>query len=190
MSNINFFGEMYRCTTCGLRKRCTQVVLPTGNTENPILLIIGESPGKEEDEIGLPFVGLSGKLLRNILRDTKNINKLNTCITNTIKCRPPGNKFPIKEIPEICTSKWLYEEIKIFNPKLLLILGNIPLKWVARLEGITYCRGKWIESMGIRTMPTFHPSYVLRKDNEGDLEARRLFTQDIFEVSNEMKKFI
>jgi len=181
------YEEMKGCQACRLRKTCRQVVTAVGNVENPALMIIGESPGESEDIAGEPFVGQAGQVLRAVLRETNIINRDNTLISNVIRCRPPANKFPTDECPSICVSRWLRREIGLAKPKRMLLMGNTPLEFVAGLTGITSARGKWLSVMGIRTMSTFHPSYILRKDREGDRGERARFEQDINEVAAEIK---
>lgn len=183
-----FLLDMRDCAACGLRDSCSQVVLPAGNVEDPALLIVGEAPGADEDQQGEPFVGDCGLILRQVLRSTKSINRLTTCITNVVNCRPPRNKFPKDETPQVCRSKWLYPIIERLAPQRMLLLGNVPLKYVAGTTGITKLRGQWIEARGIRTLATFHPSYILRKDRAGDIDGRRLWESDIMEMAKEVAR--
>jgi DNA polymerase len=165
---MSFWDDMKACTACGMRAKCTQVVLPVGRLENPALLIVGEAPGADEDEQGEPFVGQAGETLREVIRATGVIDKRNTCMTNTIQCRPPGNKFPTKaEVPSVCTNKWVFPMIDMLKPQRMLLLGAKPLKHVAGLDGITKNRGTWFNIRGVRTMATFHPSFIMRKDRRG-----------------------
>jgi len=182
------YSELKNCTACVMRKACTQVVTYDGMLDDtPILLIVGESPGKEEDEAGVPFVGKSGILLREALRATKVLKKNNSIISNILKCRPPENKFPSgKDIPQLCVSKWLDREIAAIEPKRMLLLGNVPLFFLAGMKGIKSIRGTWITVKGIRTMPTYHPSFVIRQMNEGYMDARRDFFQDVMTVAEEV----
>lgn len=181
----DLYFNLVNCEACSVRKGCTQVVRADGSL-NPILMIIGEAPGAEEDEQGIPFVGACGQILRDVVRGTKIINKTNTLITNVLKCRPPKNKFPKDETPSICVGKWLTQEIAIAKPQRILLLGAVPLKFVAGMKGITSVRGQWINIQGIRGMATFHPSYVMRQDSAGDMQTRQLFESDIMETAKEV----
>jgi uracil-DNA glycosylase family 4 len=182
------YAQMKECTACIMRKMCTQVVTYDGFLDDtPLLLVIGESPGADEDREGRPFVGDCGILLRQALRATKILKKNNTIISNTLKCRPPNNKFPQdKNITKLCVSKWLDKEIEAIEPKRMLLLGNVPLGFVADLTGITKVRGTWITVKGVRTLATFHPSYVIRCMNTGDMDTRKLFFSDIQTVAEEV----
>ena len=182
---MGFYADMASCTACRMRSTCTQVVLPDGNRKNPILMIIGEAPIKQDDEEGIPFIGDSGMVLRETLRHTKVLNKTNTVITNVLKCRHP-DKFPKDESASICVSTWLMKEIEFLKPQVILLLGSVPLKYVANLKGITENRGSWLDVKGIKTLATYHPSYILRMDGQGDLSYRKTFEQDIFQVAGEV----
>ena len=155
-----------------------------------MLMTVGECPGQEEDETGEPFCGKAGQLLRETLRATKIINRTNTLISNVASCRPAKNKFPTDDCPNICVSKWLWKEIELAAPKRMLLLGNTPLKYVAGLTGITANRGKYFNIRGIRTLATYHPSYILRTDQAGMLQHRETFEADIKDVANEVKALL
>ena len=187
MSELDdLYGEMKGCSLCKLRAGCTQVVTSIGCTDKPKVLIIGEAPGEDEDAEGEPFIGKAGQCLRNVLRDTGILNRSNCLITNTVKCRPPKNKFPSDDIAGICVGKWLLKEIELAKPERMILLGNTPLQFVANMTGITSCRGQWYSIRGIRTMATYHPSYVLRCDSSGRMmHIRNDFEHDIAEVADE-----
>lgn len=179
------YDEMKQCKACNLREACTQVVTHEGQTVNPIVMIIGEAPTSEDDESDRPFVGPGGQLLRQFLRENK-LNPNNTLISYTLHCRPPGNKFPTSsKNPKMCVSMWMQRELELAKPKLLLLVGGQAMKYVAGVEGIMAMRGTWISARGIRAMPTYHPSYVLRKEGEGDPGPLHCFESDIREVSIE-----
>lgn len=174
------------CEACGLRDGCSQVVPGIGCRDSPKLLVVGEAPGQEEDEQGVPFVGRAGQVLREALRESGSIKRSNTLITNVLGCRPPKNRFPKNDCPDICVAKWLEKEIKLAAPERMLLLGGRALWYVGRMQGITANRGQWFNIKGIRTMATFHPSYILRCDTEGKTHFRKLFEEDIQEVADEV----
>lgn len=187
MTELEALYEQKRaCDSCGLRKGCTQVVVGTGCMSSPALMVIGEAPSADDDIEGEPFVGQCGQILREAIRNTKILNRTNTLISNVIGCRPPKNKFPTNDNPDICMSKWLWREIELAQPKRMLLLGNVPLKYVAGMEGITSKRGQWYNIKGIRTMMTYHPSYILRTDKSGMMHHRLAFEGDIMEVAMEI----
>jgi DNA polymerase len=177
------------CRSCEVGMAYDQVVPSDGDTIHPVVMVIGEAPGKDELTQGSPFVGKCGKLLRNNLR-VCGCHSGNTVITNVLPCRPPKNKFPKdNDLVKSCVNKWLMEEIKILKPSIILLVGSTPLKFVLGMKGITSCRGKWypLKGMGfpVICMPTYHPSYVLRKEHmkEGP-EIRLAFVKDIEAVTN------
>lgn len=107
---------------------------------------MGEAPGKEEDEKGIPFVGRAGKLLRNILKDV-------------VKCRPPNNRIPLEEEIKSCFP-FLEKQIEILKPRIIVSLGITALK---TLRGKNHkIRGKILEVSGNLIFPSFHPSFALR----------------------------
>jgi uracil-DNA glycosylase family 4 len=168
------------CRECpvGLVYNC--VVLSDGCKENPVVMISGESPGSEELTKGLPFVGKAGKLLRSTLNKF-GFRTYNTIITNVIPCRPLDNKFPTDtKMVQECVERWLSVEMDILKPKFMILLGNQPFKFVLGKSGITSWRGTWFEKDGIKMMPTYHPSYVIRKSHMSDGEdVKAEFEADI-----------
>jgi len=186
MNLESLLSEMKNCKACRLRSQCKQVVTGVGSM-TPKLIIVGEAPGADEDHNGEPFVGRAGQILREVLRRHKDvINKDTTLITNVLGCRPPQNKFPKDECPSTCMALWLDRIIEVAQPKRMLLLGNSPLKYVAGLSGITSMRGNWVTCRGIRTLPTYHPSYIMRCDNTGMMQPREEFEEDIAEMAGEM----
>jgi len=125
------------------------------------LMIVGEAPGEDEDEVGLPFVGRAGQLLDRILASVE-IDRADVYVTNMVKYRPPGNRNPRPE--EIAASvPLLLEQIRLVRPQVLVTLGNVPTQWFLDSKlGITQLRGRWATWHGIRLLPLFHPAYLLR----------------------------
>ena len=177
-----------RCNICSIGKVYNTVVCSDGCKSNPLVLVIGEAAGSEEVEQGKPFIGKAGKLLRPILNEF-GFRKSNTLISNVIPCRPKDNQFPKDdELVKACFEKWLKNEILITNPKYLLLVGSQPLKFILGHEGITRIRGDWynfsLEDRIIETMPTYHPSFVLRKMYMDDgKKIMGQFRDDIKEVA-------
>jgi DNA polymerase len=151
------------CRDCEVGLVYNKVVSSDGNKVDPTVLIIGEACGSDEVIAGKPFVGKCGKLLRETLA-TYGFNESNCLITNTLPCRPEKNKFPKdKNLVFNCVEKWLIREIEIVKPKLILLVGSTPTKFLLRQIGITKLRGLWFEFKNIPCMPIYHPSYVQRK---------------------------
>lgn len=172
------------CDSCGLYKDCSSPkMFPTGEGRKGIL-IIAEAPGRTEDELGVQFVGKAGQLLRSILRD-HDIDLDQDCRKdNAIRCRPEGNRTPTSKEIASCRSP-VWEDIRSFQPKLILLLGNVAVesflghRWKKDLSGINKWRGFVIPDRQSRcwVAPTFHPSFLLR--SEGNPAVETVFRQDI-----------
>lgn len=171
------------CKACPLGATRTNVVFGDGNPRST-LMFIGEGPGADEDERGLPFVGKAGQLLTQILTAVK-IDRKEVYITNIVKCRPPGNRVPTPEEMIVC-DRHLQAQIMLINPALIILLGNTPTRWILKTtEGITKIRGKWFEWRGVPVMPMFHPSYLLRNASSREGSPKHLTWVDIQEVKRQ-----
>ncbi len=167
------------CVRCELAETRTNVVVSRGNPNAPIL-IIGEGPGQQEDEQGLPFVGRSGQLLEKILAAVRLDSEKDTYICNIVKCRPPGNRNPTA--PEINACRpYILEQIRLVDPKIVLLTGATAVKGIIPSEkrGITKIRGTWIEWEGRLCMPILHPAYLLRNPSREPGKPKWLMWQDI-----------
>jgi DNA polymerase len=178
---------------CKVFSHYQKVVQSEGNVENPTFMFVGEAPGADEVEQGRPFVGMAGERLRKELRKFPDIfNKSTTLITNIIPCRPLKNQFPDNvEIVYGCMDRWLSPEIALTKPKVLVTLGNVPLKNLVGLEGITNNRGWWRtlnwKSHNMLCFSTFHPSYVIRLERMKDAEKVKMFENDIAQIADQYK---
>lgn len=167
-----------QCHRCGLGNNRTHAVVGRGNLKAPIM-VIGEAPGQNEDETGLPFVGKAGQLLEKILDSVKLDTEKDVYICNINKCRPPNNRVPTSDEMEAC-KPYLMEQIRLVDPKILLLTGATAVKGViGDKRGITQIRGKWMEWDGRLCMPLFHPSYLLRNPNREVNSPKWLMWQDI-----------
>ena len=154
---------------CSLKKTATNLVFSDGDP-NASLMVIGEAPGAEEDRAGKPFVGPAGQLLDKMLKSI-GLNRADVYITNIVPWRPPGNRPPSQNEIEVCLP-FILKQIELVAPNFLLLLGGVSSKSILNSpEGITKIRGKWFNyvyknnenvTKEILTMPTFHPSYLLR----------------------------
>lgn len=136
------------------------------------VMIIGEAPGRREDEDGRPFSGRAGRLL-DLLLDDAGLVRDSLYITNAVHCRPPDNRTPRKKEIEAC-KRWLKAEMDYVKPKYVLILGNVPLYSLFGLKGIRKYRGMPIEKDGITFFPVYHPAYANRMP-----KARSVLASDI-----------
>lgn len=155
------------CTRCKLSTTCNTICLWGTGPKKTDIMIVGEAPGDTEDREGEPFVGSSGKLLRSIL-DQYHLDPKDCYITNSVKCRPPGNKTPGKRELTAC-SGFLADEFLKVKPKFVLLLGNIATQAVLGLKGIKKLRGKPIKKEGVIYLPTYHPSLVLRDPRQKEI---------------------
>lgn len=166
-------GECTRCKLAGGRKT---IVFGSGNPQAD-LVFIGEGPGADEDEQGLPFVGRAGKKLTEIIEKGMGLSReKDVYICNIIKCRPPGNRDPEKDEIEAC-KPFLLKQIRAIRPKVIVALGK-PASSVllGRNVPITKERGIWHEFEGAKLMLTLHPAYLLRAYT---LENRRAVQSDM-----------
>ena len=148
------------CQRCRLRSTCRQVVFGEGNIDADILFI-GEGPGKDEDEQGVPFVGRAGQLLSKIL-EASELVRSEVYITNVVKCRPPGNRLPNPDEIKECRN-YLEAQIRIINPRIIVCLGAAACQTVIDPKArITKTRGQWLTRNGVKIMATYHPAALLR----------------------------
>ena len=148
------------CTRCTLHETRTQVVFGRGNPRASAVLI-GEGPGRDEDREGLPFVGAAGQILEQILAAV-GLSEDDVFITNTVLCRPPGNRVPLPAEMEACR---VHREsvLEAIDPPIVVLLGATALKaFFGPGAGITAMRGQRLEQGGRAFYPTFHPAALLR----------------------------
>ncbi|GMO51314.1 MAG: uracil-DNA glycosylase [Termitinemataceae bacterium] len=154
-------GLVAECTLCALHRTRLNTV-PGEGVPHPLVMIIGEAPGADEDKSGRPFVGAAGALLDKMLESIALSRKTNCFIANIVKCRPPENRDPASNETSSCFG-FLQKQVDLLKPTLILSLGNVSAKTLLKTEtGISRLRGNWEEFCGIPLMPTFHPSYLLR----------------------------
>ncbi|EQD67025.1 phage SPO1 DNA polymerase-related protein, partial [mine drainage metagenome] len=142
-------------------------VFSRGNPESPLWLI-GEAPGADEDERGEPFLGRAGQLLDKILEAAK-IGRDEVFITNTVLCRPPGNRVPTNDEIAAC-SVHRNALLDLWKPPLVVLLGATAARvFLGAGTKISELRGRRIEQDGRAYYPTFHPSYLLRDPSKKSL---------------------
>jgi DNA polymerase len=153
------------CTACGLCRTRTQTVFSDGDGRVPVMFI-GEAPGANEDQQGVPFVGRAGALLTDIITKGMGLSRKDVVIANVLKCRPPDNRDPSEAEKILCTP-WLDRQIELVNPKVLIPLGAHAAQHVLQVQGtIGTLRGRVHEQAGRKVVPTFHPAYLLRSPGE------------------------
>lgn len=151
------------CTRCPLNEGRTNAV-PGMGVLDPLVMVIGEGPGAQEDARGEPFVGRAGQYLDKWLAAIELSRESNVYITNIVKCRPPGNRDPEPGESAAC-NPYLEQQIDIVRPRAILAVGRISSSFLAgRSDGIGRIRGKTYAYRGIPLVATYHPSGVLRNE--------------------------
>jgi DNA polymerase len=154
-------GDCQRCRLAGGRKT---IVFGQGNPKAE-LVFVGEGPGADEDEQGLPFVGRAGQLLNRMIQFI-GMKREDVYICNVVKCRPPGNRTPEKDEIEAC-SPFLYRQLQAIQPRLICCLGAPAVRTLLGIkEGITRIRGQIYPFAGTKVLATVHPAYILRNPRE------------------------
>ena len=161
--------EIIICESCHLKDSRTQVVPGLYGPKNG-LCIIGEAPGYNEDKQGEPFVGRSGKLLDNMLSDIGLERRKDVSILNVVKCRPTTekkeNRTPTNSELKFCGEKWLFKQLKLLSPKLIVTVGSIALRFFIPSAAVTKYVGKSYDTdYGLKLFVTYHPAYILRNYN-------------------------
>ncbi len=150
---------------CNLQKQAKNIVFSDGNPKSKIMLI-GEAPGANEDQEGLPFVGRAGMLLDKMLAAIK-LDRKNVYISNIINYRPPDNRRPTEEeIKQYLP--FISKHIEIINPKILVLLGSTAMNaLIGKDVVISKMRGKWFEkkfgNCKTSVIITFHPAFLMRQ---------------------------
>jgi DNA polymerase len=154
------WAEVGDCTRCPLHEGRTNIVHTEGSRKAR-LMFVGEAPGADEDAQARPFVGRAGQLLTKII-ESLGLQREEVLIGNVNRCRPPGNRPPTPDEVAMC-KPFLLREIASVAPDVIVVLGNTAMKNLLEVkEGITRLRGIFQDYKGIKTMPTFHPAYLLR----------------------------
>ena len=163
----------------------TNIVISRGNPKAKILLV-GEAPGPQENIKGKPFVGPAGQLLDKILQAGEIDPENDVFITNSVFRMPPGDdgkSFRKPNDKEIEFYRpFVFEIIRLIDPLIVLMTGNVACQSVLQKTGITSLRGKWTELDGRWLMPIFHPSYLLRNQSREPGSPKSLMWEDIREV--------
>jgi len=171
---------------CELKRGARNFVFCDGIPEARVM-IIGEAPGRQEDQIGKPFVGQAGQLLDKMLGsielDRHSAKPEDAVyITNVLPWRPPQNRTP--EAAEIAMLlPFLERHIALANPDVLVLMGNTPCQALLGRTGITRMRGNWVDVLGRPTLPMFHPAYLLRQT-----AAKREAWADLLSLKSKLRE--
>lgn len=167
-----------KCQSCSLCQNRNKIVFSDGCSNAPIMFI-GEAPGQNEDNTGIPFIGRAGQLLRKFMFEAGFKND-EFYITNTVKCRPPENRKPTKEEKSACAC-FLNAQIDLVKPKYIVPVGATALESfiLDKKLTITKARGQIFEICDKKIIPIFHPSYLLRYHSMEEGSPRYLFKKDL-----------
>jgi len=160
--------EIRSCRNCALCEKRLNAA-PGEGVLQPLVMVIGEGPGEDEDKQGRPFVGKAGQLLDKMLESIGLSRTTNTFIANVVKCRPPNNRDPYPEETNAC-SHFLERQISLLKPKFILIAGRVSAQTLLKTtESIGKLRGKFTELIvGNDKYPllvTYHPAALLRNED-------------------------
>jgi DNA polymerase len=157
-------ADLGDCQRCPLAEKRRNIVFGAGDPRAK-LVFVGEGPGFEEDQQGLPFVGPAGQLLTRIIRAI-NLDRNQVYICNVIKCRPPGNRNPDSDEINTCFP-FLERQIAAIQPKLIVALGTFAAQTLLGTSTpISRLRNRFHEYDGIKVLPTYHPAYLLRNPDK------------------------
>jgi uracil-DNA glycosylase len=161
---------------CGLKKTASRLVFADGNPAAP-LMIIGEAPGREEDQSGKLFAGDAGSLLDKMLASI-GLDRNSVYLANLVPWRPPGNRTPTAQEIALCLP-FLLQQIELAQPKILMIMGAPACQGLLnQRESILRLRGRWFEHKNdqgeIPLLATLHPAYLLRQPAQKALAWRDL----------------
>jgi DNA polymerase len=145
-----------KCIECPLHKSRTLAV-PGEGSGTAHVLVIGEAPGGKEDQTGRPFVGNAGRYLEHVLEGT-GVSREDLFITNIVKCRPAANRTPKTLEVDTCTSLYLFRQIELLNPRIILLLGGTAVKKMLGAKSVEEVRGHFIEHKGRRYLASYHPA--------------------------------
>jgi uracil-DNA glycosylase family 4 len=168
------------CRRCKLHRGRSKLVFGVGNPEAK-LVFVGEGPGADEDRQGIPFVGRAGQLLTKMI-EAMGFSRDDVYICNVLKCRPPNNRDPEPDEVEAC-ERFLKAQLRIVKPDVIVALGKHAAQTLLRSKTpITRLRGTWQQYEGVKLMPTYHPSYLLREESDPEQKKKREAWSDLQQV--------
>jgi DNA polymerase len=183
-------SDCQACRRCSLGASRLNVVVSRGNPQAR-LMVIGEGPGAQEDELGQPFVGRSGQLLDLMLESVGIHSNRDAYVCNIVKCRPPENRKPTALEMAACRP-WLDQQIALVDPQVILLAGATAVEGLLGIKGgITKLRGQWRQGEGGSLegrwlMPIFHPSYLLRHPSKERGAPKWLTWHDLQDVQRRL----
>ncbi|MFW6107370.1 MAG: uracil-DNA glycosylase [bacterium] len=155
-----------RCRRCPLHEHRTRAV-PGEGPANAWAMFVGEAPGAKEDVEGRPFVGRAGAFFDAALQDA-GLRREDAYVTNSVKCRPPGNRDPRVGELEACRQAWLEKQIQLVDPALIVVMGNVAAReLLGARDPLADLRGRLHEHQGRRCLVTYHPASAMRFPEAG-----------------------
>jgi uracil-DNA glycosylase len=175
--------QIRSCIQCPLHATRTKAVPGEGSPSARVMLI-GEAPGREEDRRGQPFVGAAGRFLDEVLAGS-GVDRSDLFITNTVKCRPENNRPPRKREVDICTSLYLFEQIELVNPALIMLLGSVATKKLLGVSSVNEVRGRVIEHNHRKYLAGYHPAASFYREDMAEN-----IRQDFALLRQELQKLV
>jgi len=158
--------EIRACDACPLA-RTRICAVPGAGSDTSGIVFIGEAPGANEDKAGLPFIGAAGKFLDEMLADI-GLSRADVFITNVVKCRPLDNRDPLPEEVETCTERYLWRQLDVLKPKVVVTLGRHAMyRLLPKTETIGTIHGKPVYIKSPKSgkefviLPLYHPAAAL-----------------------------
>jgi uracil-DNA glycosylase len=175
--------QIRSCIQCPLHATRTKAVPGEGSPSARVMLI-GEAPGREEDRRGQPFVGAAGRFLDEVLAGS-GVDRSDLFITNTVKCRPENNRPPRKREVDICTSLYLFEQVELVNPALIMLLGSVATKKLLGVSSVNEVRGRVIEHNHRKYLAGYHPAASFYREDMAEN-----IRQDFALLRQELQKLV
>lgn len=175
--------QIRSCVQCPLHASRTKAVPGEGSPSARVMLI-GEAPGRDEDQRGQPFVGAAGRFLDQMLAGS-GVDRSDLFITNTVKCRPENNRPPRKREVDTCTSLYLFEQIELINPALVMLLGSVATKKLLGVNSVNEVRGRVIEHNNRKYLAGYHPAASFYRDDMAEN-----IRQDFALLRQELQKLV
>jgi uracil-DNA glycosylase family 4 len=175
--------QIRSCVQCPLHATRTKAV-PGEGTPSARVMLIGEAPGRDEDQRGQPFVGAAGRFLDEVLAGS-GVDRREFFITNTVKCRPENNRPPRKREVDTCTSLYLFEQIELINPALIMLLGSVATKKLLGVNSVNEVRGRVIEHNNRKYLAGYHPAASFYREDMAEN-----IRQDFALLRQELQKLV
>lgn len=176
-------AQIRSCVQCPLYTTRTKAV-PGEGAPSARVMLIGEAPGREEDQRGQPFVGAAGRFLDEVLAGS-GVDRRDLFITNTVKCRPENNRPPRKREVDMCTSLYLFEQIELINPALIMVLGSVATKKLLSVNSVSEVRGRVIEHNNRKYLAGYHPAASFYREDMAEN-----IRQDFALLRQELQKLV